>query len=72
MSAITRLRNGAPVVRETDVFERTDPVVIALYPKYLSIRVKGSAETFQMSYAKLLSYARGLAIHAGVSPKTAR
>jgi len=72
MGAITRLRGRSPVVRETDIFERADPLIVALHPKYLSIRVKGSSETFQIGYAKLLSYARGLAINAGFSPKTAR
>jgi hypothetical protein len=68
--AITRLALAKPVTRETDVFERVDPLVVTLRPRHLEIRIKGSKESYTIGYAKLLSYARGLA--SAVKTKAAR
>lgn len=69
--ALTKIRKGAPLVRETAVFEHTDPLVVTLYPQHLTLRLKGSDEAYALSYAKLMSYARGLAT-SGIRQKAAR
>jgi hypothetical protein len=49
---MTKLPTGKPLVRETDVFERGDALVVELHPKYLTVRVKGrpSREAVDVSY----------------------
>ena len=70
---MTRIRPESPTVRETAVFERTDPIIVSLHPKHLEIRLKGSAEAYAVDYAKLLSYTRGLQsiVRYGVRKKAA-
>lgn len=58
---MTKLRANAPVVRETDVFERTDPLIVSLYPRYVSIRLKGKREALNVDYGEILDLARKLA-----------
>ncbi len=55
---MTKLRSPNPLVRETDVFERTDALVVELYPKYLAIRLKGRREALNVDYGDILDLAR--------------
>lgn len=55
---MTKLRPGSPVIRETDVYERSDALVVSLCPRYLSIRLKGRRETFEVDYGAILDLAR--------------
>jgi hypothetical protein len=63
---MTKLRPGAPLVRETDVFERTDVIVVAMHPRYLEIRLKGHRETLRVDYEAILSLGRRLAFRPGL------
>jgi hypothetical protein len=45
-------------VRETDVFERTEPIVITLEPRHLSVRLKGHREALSVDYGAILDLAR--------------
>jgi hypothetical protein len=58
---ITKLGDKSPLVRETDVFERTDALIVALHPRYLSIRLKGHKEAVDVPYAAILDLGRKLA-----------
>ena len=49
-----------PLVRETDVFERSDALIVALHPKYLSIRLKGHSEAVNVDYGAILDLGRKL------------
>ena len=60
---ITKL-TSSPVVRETAVFERSDALIVALYPKHLTIRLKGHREAVEVDYAAVLDLARKLAFRA--------
>jgi hypothetical protein len=55
---MTKIRPDSPVVRETDVFERTEPLVVSLEPRYLSIRLKGHREAHSVDYGALLDFMR--------------
>jgi hypothetical protein len=58
---MTKIRPGAPVTRETDVFERTDALVVSLYPKYLTIRLKGRrGKPVELGYGHLLDISQDL------------
>jgi len=58
---MTKIRPDAPVVRETDVFERTDAIVVELHPRWLSVRLKGSREALNVDYGAILKLGRKLA-----------
>jgi hypothetical protein len=55
---MTKLTGGKTITRETDVYERTRPLVVELHPKYLTIRLKGEGEPLMVSYGELLKMAR--------------
>jgi hypothetical protein len=57
---ITKLTGKTPFVRETDVYERTDALVVALHPRHLSIRLKGHKDAVDIDYAAVLDLARKL------------
>jgi hypothetical protein len=63
---MTKLRGNKPLVRETDVFERADALVVSLYPRTLEIRLKGSHQAFLMDYASILDFARKLDYRRGL------
>jgi hypothetical protein len=58
---MTKLRPDKPVIRETDVFERTDALVLELFPRHMSIRLKGHKEAVDVPYAAILDLGRKLA-----------
>ena len=58
---MTKLAGRPPVVRETDVFERSDALIIALHPRHLSIRLKGHREALNVDYEAVLDLGRKLA-----------
>jgi hypothetical protein len=58
---MTKLRPGAPLIRETDVYERTDALVVSLEPRHLTIRLKGRREAHSVDYGAILDLARKIA-----------
>jgi hypothetical protein len=58
---VTKLRPEKSLVRETDVFERTDALIVSLYPRYLSIRLKGRQEAVDVDYRAILDLGRKMA-----------
>jgi hypothetical protein len=63
---MTKLRPGAPLVRETDVFERTDALIVSLEPRNLTIRLKGRREALSVDYGAILDLARKIAYRRGL------
>jgi hypothetical protein len=63
---MTKLRPGAPLVRETDVFERTDALIVSLEPRNLTIRLKGHREALSVDYGAILDLARKIAYRRGL------
>jgi hypothetical protein len=50
-----------PVVRETAVQDRGRPLVVAIHPRMIAIRAKGTHEWFSVPYDALFDLARKLA-----------
>lgn len=48
------------VVRETDVYERSDALVVSLHPRFLTIRLKGHREAVTVDYGAILDLGRKL------------
>lgn len=63
---MTKLRPGAPVIRETDVFERGDTLIVSLEPRALTIRLKGRREAHSVDYGAILDLARKIAYRRGL------
>ncbi len=63
---MTKIRPDSPVVRETDVFERSDALVVTLEPRRLTIRLKGHREALDVDYGAILDLARKLAYRRGL------
>ena len=63
---MTKIRPDSPVVRETDVFERTDALIVSLEPRSLTIRLKGRREALSVGYDEILDLARKLAYRRGL------
>lgn len=57
---MTKISPFKPVIRQTDVFDRTDPLIVELHPKHLVIRRKGDRATFDMDYMSLFVWLRKL------------
>ena len=55
MTKITR-----PVVRETEIYERSDALIVELHPRHLIIRKKGDKSCVLMGYGMILSLGRKL------------
>ena len=55
---MTKLRHDSPVVRETDVYERGDALIVMLEPRHVSIRLKGHREIHYVDYGSLLDFMR--------------
>ena len=62
---MTKIRPDSPVVRETDVYERTEALIVSLKPRCLTIRLKGRRETLSVDYGAILDLARRLAYKRG-------
>ena len=63
---MTKIRPDSPVVRETDVFERTDALIVSLEPRRLTIRLKGHRERLDVDYGAILDLARKLDYRRGL------
>ena len=63
---MTTIRPDSPVVRQTDVFERTDALIVSLEPRHLTIRLKGRREAHSVDYGAILDLARKLAYKRGL------
>jgi hypothetical protein len=57
---MTKLRPDSPLVRETDVYERGDALIVSLEPRNLAIRLKGHRELWYVGYGEILDLARKL------------
>jgi hypothetical protein len=57
---MTKLQSTKPLIRETAVYERTSALIVALHPKYLSIRLKGESTAVEIDYQAILDLARKL------------
>lgn len=57
---MTKASEAKPTIRETAVYERSSALVVGVYPKYLSIRLKGNSEALNVPYGDILSLARRL------------
>jgi hypothetical protein len=55
---MTKIRPDSPVVRQTDHYERTDALIVSLYPRYVSLRLKGQHESLNVDYKDILELAR--------------
>ena len=66
---MTKLRHDSPLVRETDVFERGDALVVMLEPRHVSIRLKGHREIHYVDYGSLLDFMRKRDFHRGVQKR---
>jgi len=51
---------GSPVVRETAIFERTNALIVTLYPRHIEIRLKGQRDSVSVDYGEVLELARRL------------
>ena len=58
ITKLTKSKN--PLIRETDVYERSSALIVALHPKYLSIRLKGHSEAVNVDYGAILDLGRKL------------
>jgi hypothetical protein len=47
-----------PIVRQTEAFDHADPIVVTLYPRFLTLRLKGAIDEIHLNYADLLKYGR--------------
>lgn len=63
---MTKIRPGSPVVRETDVYERSDALIVTLEPRQLTVRLKGHREAHSVDYGAILDLARKLAFRRGL------
>ena len=61
--SLTKLAGKGPLVRQTDAFDRNDPLIVTLHPKHLEIRVKYKGEGYALSYRAILCMARALEYH---------
>jgi hypothetical protein len=61
---MTKLQPDKPITRETALFERGDPLVVTMHPKYLEIRPKGAraASAIQVSYDAIYDLGRKLKV----------
>ena len=57
---MTKIQPSKPVIRQTDVFDRTDPLIVELHPKHLVIRRKGDRASFDIDYQSLAVWLRKL------------
>jgi hypothetical protein len=55
---MTKLDGDASITRETAAQERTRPIVIVLHPRYLTVRLKGTREAYNLDYELLLALGR--------------
>jgi hypothetical protein len=56
---ITKVTEGRRlIVRQTDCYERTDALIVALHPRYLSIRLKGHRDSVDVPYDTILDLGR--------------
>jgi hypothetical protein len=56
---ITKVTEGRRlIVRQTDCYERTDALIVALHPRYLSIRLKGHRDSVDVPYDAILDLGR--------------
>lgn len=49
------------VVRETDVYEHSDALIVSMHPRFLSLRLKGHQEAVSVPYDAILDLGRKMA-----------
>jgi len=50
-----------PTIRETDVYERSDAIIVELHAHHLRVRLKGHRDAFLVDYGAILDLGRKLA-----------
>jgi hypothetical protein len=58
MPAIVKLRPGRELWRETAALDRDRPIIVVLTPRYITVRVKGTHEFYNVPWDHLLDRAR--------------
>jgi hypothetical protein len=58
---MTTIHPARPVRRLTAAFCRHFPIVVELHPQYLTLRLKGQRQGYDLTYERLLWYAYRLA-----------
>jgi hypothetical protein len=48
-------------VRETDVYEHSDALIVSMHPRFLSLRLKGHQEAVSVPYDAILDLGRKMA-----------
>ena len=69
MATIVKL-GKRPLVRETDAFERTNPIIIILHARHMEIRLKNKAELYALTYRVVLDLARALHARAKIQHRS--
>jgi len=49
MKVMTKIRPGTPIIRETETFERGDPLIVT-YPRYMTLRVKNGKDSKESQF----------------------
>ena len=52
------LKLNRPIERETDALDKGRPIVVALHTRYITVRVKGTRESYNVPWDHLLDRAR--------------
>jgi hypothetical protein len=55
---MTELKSESPTIRQTGALERTRPIVVELWPRYLTIRLKGLRSGYNVDYGAILDLGR--------------
>lgn len=51
---MTRINGTRAVVRETDCLDHGTPLVVALKPRHVELRIKGTRKVYSMGYDAIL------------------
>jgi len=62
---MTKIRPGTPLIRETETYERGDPLIVTLYPRYMTLRLKNGRDSIVLDYSTLLDIGRKIAYRYG-------
>ena len=69
-TTMVKLAGKSPLIRETDVFERTNPIIITLHARHLEIQLKNKAELYALTYRVVLDLARALHARAKIQQRS--
>jgi len=58
LAGITKLNR--PITRETLAFDRSDAIIVTLYPRHMELRLKGERAAVTLTYGAAFDLARKL------------